>query len=356
MPEQVEKSAFGVVHKSLSPHQTAIKVATKQARMGKMKVSDAQISADWAQKQMDRAAVRKSFVNFSGKAVPITQLSRVGRMKLKARIKADKMSRAKTGKTVGGNIAAAQSKVQHNVWDERLRVGREASERSRPSGLKNINFDRGVSQGTKEATRAAFPKGTKKKVTVTEELPGGQRSVGGMMAAGMATSTPNKAGFRTIHINQPVTSVSTPAEKAHFVAHEYAHVTPRRGANPGRINTGKRSMREEGRADTMGAKTTGQKGTVIPGGYDGMAAKQVGQLPAKGVRGAIGRMLKPNMGEYTKMRAKLGKPVDTSIRADITRAKTQVRSARKAISDQMEAKRNPPLRLKTPEIRIGGNR
>lgn len=355
MPEQVEKSAFGVVHKSLSPHQTAIKVATKQARMGKMKVSDAQISADWAQKQMDRAAVKKSFVNFSGKAVPISQLSRVGRMKLKARIKADKMSRAKTGKTVGGNMAAAQSKVQHAAWDERLRVGREASERSIPSGLKNINFDQGVSSATKEATKTAFPKGTKKKVTVTEEIPGGQRSMGGMMAAGMATSTPNKAGFRTIHINQPMTSVSSPSERAHFVAHEYAHVTPRRGANPGRINNPKRSMREEGRADTMGAKTTGQKGTVIPGGYDGMAAKQVGELPAKGVRGAIGRMLKPNMGEYTKMRAKLGKPVDTSIRADITRAKTQVRSARKAIKDQMDARRNPPLRLKVPEIKIGGN-
>lgn len=65
LPEHVEKSAFGVMHKRLNPHQTAIKVATKQARMGKMKASDAQASADWAAKQMQRASVKKSDVSKS---------------------------------------------------------------------------------------------------------------------------------------------------------------------------------------------------------------------------------------------------------------------------------------------------
>lgn len=90
MPDQVENSAFGVVHKRLvplNPHQTAIKVATKQARMGKMKVSDAQISADWAQKQMDRATVRKSEVRKS------TRKQRYDR-------------RAATGTAVGGLAGA----------------------------------------------------------------------------------------------------------------------------------------------------------------------------------------------------------------------------------------------------------
>lgn len=52
LPEQVEKR--------LTPHQTAIKVAMKQARAGKMSVSDAQINADWAAKQAQRSSVRKN--------------------------------------------------------------------------------------------------------------------------------------------------------------------------------------------------------------------------------------------------------------------------------------------------------
>lgn len=51
----MDKSAFGVVHKSLLGNKTAIKVATKQARLGKMSIKDAQINADWAQKQIERS-------------------------------------------------------------------------------------------------------------------------------------------------------------------------------------------------------------------------------------------------------------------------------------------------------------
>lgn len=74
LPEQVEKSAFGIVHKKfgssltkvpLNSHQTAIKVAMKQARTGQMKVSDAQASADWAAKQMKRAGIKKSDISKS---------------------------------------------------------------------------------------------------------------------------------------------------------------------------------------------------------------------------------------------------------------------------------------------------
>lgn len=287
--------------------------------------------------------VHKSFTNFSGKAVPITQLSRVGRLKLKARIKADKASRAKTGRTVGGNMAAAQSKLMHSAWDERLRVGRAASTRakfSEPSGIKNVSFDRGVSRSTKDSVARTFPKGTKKPVTFTEQIPGGERSMMGMMAAGAATSTPNKAGFRTIHINRNQTQLMNPDEIDHVVAHEYGHIAPRRGANPGRINTAARSGREEGRADVFGANHTGRKGTVLPGGYEQMAAKQAGQGPPTGIRQAVGRMLKPNMGEYTKMRRKLGRPVDTSLRADFQRKKASVRANLRAAKFSMDQARS----------------
>lgn len=74
LPEQVEKNAFGVVHKKfgssltkvpLNSHQTAIKVAMKQARTGQMKVSDAQASANWAAKQAKRAGIQKSDISKS---------------------------------------------------------------------------------------------------------------------------------------------------------------------------------------------------------------------------------------------------------------------------------------------------
>ena len=57
-----KKKGFAVlpdrVEKALGPHQTAIKVAAQQARLGKMKFSDAQASADWAQKQIKNANKR----------------------------------------------------------------------------------------------------------------------------------------------------------------------------------------------------------------------------------------------------------------------------------------------------------
>lgn len=115
-----------IVHKRLmplNPHQTAVKVAMKQARTGKMKVSDAQASADWAAKQMQRAGIKKSDISKS------TRQERAQR-------------RALTGvgvgaATGGAAIGGLYTRNNYSMYKQRLKGAWDRHER-----LKEADIDR----------------------------------------------------------------------------------------------------------------------------------------------------------------------------------------------------------------------